>query len=108
MQSGRHQRRLIEPQTIEVDGYELTWEKRHLILPEGRRQPDGLSLSVWMRPGRTKELILDVLFEAYGLDGLPNPERGDAVLREAVRSALGAGWDPEARGGAFRHTPAPA
>ena len=108
MQSGRHQRRVNEPRRVEVDGVEFVWEKRHLILAEGRRHPDGLSLSVWMRPGRTKELVLDVRFDAFGLDAFPNDDRWDAVLREAIRSAISAGWDPESRGSSFRHTPLPA
>lgn len=105
MQSGRHQRRVNEPHEIAVEGYDLIWEKRHLIFAEGRRHPEGMSVSVWIRPGKTKELILDVLFNVYGLDELPNPERWDAVLQKALRSALDAGWDPESRGTAFRHTP---
>lgn len=74
---------------------------------EGRKELKGVSVSVWIRPGKTKELILDVLFDVYGLDRFPNPDRWNQVLARAIRSAMEAGWDPESRGAAFRHKPEP-
>ncbi len=105
MQRARHQKRVSEPNPINVDGFDLIWEKRHPIFLEGRKELRGLSLSVWIRPGKTKELILDVLFPVYGLDRLPNAERWNQVMAQAIRSAMAAGWDPESRGTAFRHQP---
>lgn len=106
MQSGRHQKRVSEPNPIAVDGFEMIWEKRHPIFLDWRKELKGVSVSVWIRPGKTKELILDVLFDVYGLERFPNPDRWNQVLAQAIRSAMEAGWDPESRGTAFRHTPA--
>ena len=106
MQSGRHQKRVSEPNPITVDGFDMIWEKRHPIFLDWRKELKGVSVSVWIRPGKTKELILDVLFSVYGLDRLPNTDRWNQVLALAIRSAMEAGWDPESRGAAFRHTAA--
>jgi hypothetical protein len=106
VQSGRHQKRVSEPHPFSVDGYDLIWEKRHPIFLDWRKQIMGVSVSVWIRPGKTKELVLDVLFSVYGLDRFPNADRWNEILALAVRSAMEAGWDPESRGAAFRHTPA--
>lgn len=105
MQSGRHQKRVSEPNPVTVDGFDLIWEKRHPIFLDWRKELKGVSVSVWIRPGKTKELILDVLFDVYGLERFPNPDRWNQVLAQAIRSAMGAGWDPESRGTAFRHKP---
>ena len=107
MESGKRQKRVSEPNPISVDGFDLIWEKRHPIFLDWRKELRGVSVSVWIRPGKTKELILDVHFATFGIDRMPNPDRWNQVLALAVRSAIEAGWDPESRGAAFRHTPAP-
>ncbi len=107
MESGKRQKRVSEPNPISVDGYDMIWEKRHPIFLDWRKELKGVSVSVWIRPGKTKELILDVHFATFGIDRMPNPDRWNQVLALAVRSAIEAGWDPESRGAAFRHTPAP-
>ena len=107
MESGKRQKRVSEPNPISVDGYDMIWEKRHPIFLDWRKELKGVSVSVWIRPGKTKELILDVHFATFGIDRMPNPDRWNQVLALAVRSAMEAGWDPESRGAAFRHTPAP-
>ena len=107
MESGKRQKRVSEPNPISVDGYDMIWEKRHPIFLDWRKELKGVSVSVWIRPGKTKELILDVHFATFGIDRMPNPDRWNQVLAMAVRSAIEAGWDPESRGAAFRHTPAP-
>ncbi|MBP6702635.1 MAG: hypothetical protein KBH14_04015 [Vicinamibacteria bacterium] len=107
MESGKRQKRVSEPNPISVDGYDMIWEKRHPIFLDWRKELKGVSVSVWIRPGKTKELILDVHFATFGVDRMPNPDRWNQVLALAVRSAMEAGWDPESRGAAFRHTPAP-
>ncbi len=103
MQSGRHQKRVSEPNPITVDGVALIWEKRHPIFLDWRKELKGVSVSVWVRPGKTKELILDVLFDQHGLDRMPNPDRWNLILAEVIRGAMAAGWDPDSRGTAFRH-----
>ena len=80
-------------------------EKRHPLFHEWRKEVKGVSVSVWRRPGRTKELILEVHFAVFGIDRLPNTDRWNEVLSRAIRSAMAAGWDPESRGSARRHTP---
>lgn len=107
MESGKRQKRVSEPNPISVDGFDLIWEKRHPIFLDWRKELKGVSVSVWIRPGKTKELILDVHFATFGIDRMPNPDRWNQVLALAVRSAIEAGWDPVSRGAAFRHTPAP-
>ena len=105
MQSARHQKRVSEPNPIAVDGFDLIWEKRHPIFLDWRKELKGVSVSVWIRPGKTKELVLDILFDVHGIDRMPNPERFNEILSGAIRSAIEAGWDPESRGAAFRHAP---
>ncbi len=106
MKSARHQKRVSEPNPITVDGLDLIWEKRHPVYLDWRKEVKGVSVSVWVRPGKTKELILDVHFAVFGIDRLPNPDRWNEVLAQAIRSAMEAGWDPMSRGSAVRHTPA--
>ena len=106
MEGGRRQKRVSEPNPVTVDGFDLIWEKRHPIFLDWRKELKGVSVSVWVRPGKTKELILDVLFDVYGLERFPNPDRWNQVLARAIRSAMDAGWDPESRGASFRHKPA--
>lgn len=103
LQSGKHHQRVNQPNILNFDGMELTWEKRHPIFLDWRKELKGISVSVWHRPGKTKELILDVHFVAYGLDHFPNLDRWNQVLTLAIRSAIDAGWDPESRGSKFRH-----
>ena len=66
----------------------------------------GISVSVWLQPERTRELILDFAFAAFDLNHPPSR----AVLAEAVKAATSAaiaarapaGWEPESRGRSFR------
>ena len=106
MQSGKHHQRVSQPNLLSYDGMELVWEKRHPLFFDWRKQLKGVSVSVWGKPGKTKELILDVHFGLYGIDHMPNADRWNQILSLAIRSAVDAGWDPESRGSAFRHTAA--
>ena len=106
MESGRRQKRVSEPNPIHIDGFDMIWEKRHPIFLDWRKELKGISVSVWIRPGKTKELILDMLFDRFGLERMPNTDRWNQVLALGVREAIEAGWDPESRGAAFRHTAA--
>ena len=105
LQSGKHHQRVSEPNLLAYDGMELTWEKRHPLFFDWRKQVKGVSVSVWARPGKTRELILDVPFGLYGMDHMPNPLRWNQILSLAIKSAVDAGWDPMSRGSAIRHTP---
>jgi hypothetical protein len=94
------------PNPITVGPFEMVWEKRHPIHSDWRKEVKGVSLSVWIRPGKTRELILDLHFEAFGIDRQPNADRWNEILNLGIKSAMDAGWDPESRGTAFRHTTA--
>lgn len=105
MNRARNQKRVSEPNLITVDGLAMIWEKRHPIFLDWRKELKGVSVSVWVRPGKTKELVLDVHFAVFDIDRIPNADRWNEVLGRAIRSAMEAGWDPLSRGSAFRHTP---
>lgn len=52
MESGKRQKRVSEPNPLSVDGYDLIWEKRHPIFLDWRKELKGVSVSVWIRPGK--------------------------------------------------------
>ena len=56
-----------------------------------------------LKPGRTRELILDLTMTLGPEDGAPPQARIIRALEDGIRSAREAGWDPESRGRAFRH-----
>jgi hypothetical protein len=87
---------------IEVDGTEYAWAQRHgwTVAAKGLKV---LSLSVSLRPARTRELILDLGLRISPEEGPPSEERVRRALEEGIREALDAGWDPESRGRAFRY-----
>ena len=91
-----------EATVISVDGTDYAWTYRHgfLVWGKGIR---AISLSVCLKPERTRELILDFTLEVNADDGPPPEKRLVRVLEAGIRSALDAGWDPESRGRAFRH-----
>ena len=88
-------------QTIEIDGVAYAWSQRHGWMVWGKGI-EAVSVSVSLRPGRTRELILDFTVNVEG-GASPNHDRLLRALEPAIRSALDAGWDPESRGRAFRH-----
>ncbi len=87
---------------VSVDGTRYAWSHRHgwMVWGKGIR---AISLSVCLRPERTRELILDFTLEVSPEDGLPADARVAQALEAGIRSALQAGWRPESRGRAFRH-----
>ena len=62
----------------------------------------AISISVSIRPGRTRELILDLTLELSPQDDAPSEARVARALEAGIRAARDAGWDPESRGRAFR------
>ena len=106
MKGARHQKRVSEPHLISVDGQDLIWEERHPLYREWTKELEGVSVSVWRRPGKTRELILDLNFAVFGVDRVPNLDRWNEILSRAIRSAMEAGWDPDSRGASRRHIPA--
>jgi hypothetical protein len=87
--------------TVSVDGTSYVWSYRHGWLVWGKGIK-AISVSVALKPQRTRELILDFTVKVAPDD----PRSGEAqvarALEGAIRKALEAGWDPESRGRAFR------
>ena len=87
--------------TVSVDGTAYAWSHRHGWLVWGKGVK-AISVSVALRPERTRELILDFTLKVGAEDPAPPEARVARALPGAIRSALAAGWDPESRGRAFR------
>jgi hypothetical protein len=88
--------------TVNVDGVDYAWSYRHGWVVWGKGVK-AVSLSVSLRPERTRELILDLTVEMEEDNVDPPEKRVLAALEPAIRAAIAAGWDPESRGRAFRH-----
>ena len=98
---GKAARSGAESRLVTVDETRYAWEYRHGWLVWGKGVK-ALSLSVSLRPGRTRELILDLTLKVGPEDGPPTEARVLRALESGIRSARDAGWDPESRGRAFR------
>ena len=99
---GAAARRGARVTTVSVDGVPYAWSYRHRWVVWGKGIK-AISVSVALRPERTRELILDFTV-SMDEDNVDPPEsRVLEALAPAIRSAIAAGWDPESRGRAFRH-----
>jgi hypothetical protein len=87
--------------TVTVDGTDYAWAYRHGWTVWGKGI-QAISLSVALKPERTRELILDFTVKVGADDAAPGEARVARALEAAVRAAIEAGWDPESRGRAFR------
>ena len=87
--------------TVSVDGTDYAWSYRHGWLVWGKGIK-AISVSVALKPERTRELILDFTLKVGAEDPTPPEARVARALEGAIRSAREAGWDPESRGRAFR------
>jgi hypothetical protein len=87
---------------VRVDGADYAWSYRHGWVVWGKGIK-AVSVSVSLRPERTRELILDFTVNVAEGDAAPPESRVLDALAAAIRSAIEAGWDPESRGRAFRH-----
>jgi hypothetical protein len=87
--------------TVSVDGTDYAWSYRHgwRVWGKGLKV---ISLSVALKPQRTRELILDFTVKVGAEGASPGEAQVARALEGAIRSALEAGWDPESRGRAFR------
>lgn len=88
---------------LSVDGAAYSWEYRHQWFVQREKSLRTISVSVTLDPGRHRELILELSFTVPGLERNPPDARLAAVVREGIRGAREAGWDPESRGRAFRY-----
>ncbi|MBZ5629543.1 MAG: hypothetical protein LAO06_11835 [Acidobacteriia bacterium] len=89
-------------ETVTVDGEEYRWQRRHGWVVDMDVGIKGISISVWLEPGKTRELIVDFPFSVYGLDRSPKRAALIAALSPAIKAAIDAGWRPESRGRTFR------
>jgi hypothetical protein len=87
---------------IVIGDEEYRWRFRHggvVVRGVGLK---GFSVSVWRKPDRTRELILDFPFSQLGENRSPVGKALLAVLPTAIQAAIDAGWDPDSRGRTFR------
>lgn len=89
-------------QTLTVDGIEYSWEYRHGWGVDWGVGLRGASVSVCLRPARTRELIVDFPFSAFGVKTSPKHSVLIRHLAAAIRTALSSGWEPKSRGKEFR------
>src|SRR5258706_10739584 len=83
--------------TVSVDGTAYAWSYRHGWLVWGKGIK-AISVSVALKPLRTRELILDFTVKVANEDPAPGEARVARALEGAIRSALEAGGGPEAPG----------
>lgn len=87
---------------IVIGDEEYFWRFRHgLIIVRGIGLK-GVSISVWRKPERTRELILDFPVSLFGGNRSPGEKALLEVLQPAIQTAIDAGWDPDSRGRTFR------
>src|ERR1051326_3049542 len=91
-----------EYEAISIDGEEYRWELRHGGVYDKDDGLKGVSVSVWRKPLRTRELILDLPYSFFGQQKAPKANTLLPVLREHIPAAIEAGWDPDSRGKTFR------
>lgn len=105
MISGKLRKKAARPgaahDTVTVDGTTYAWSHRHGKVDWDRRV-DLRSLSVALSPGRTRELVLEVVLKVEDGRSAPSPARVQQALEDGIRAARAAGWEPESRGRAFR------
>lgn len=99
---GQAARRGAAVTTVSVDGVEYAWSYRHGWVVWGKGVK-AVSLSVSLKPERTRELRLDFTVQLDDEDPTPSEAKVIEALPEAIRAAIAAGWDPESRGRAFRY-----
>jgi hypothetical protein len=87
---------------IVIGEEECFWRFRHGCVVGYEVERKGISISVWRKPDRTRELILDFPFSLFGKDRSPGKKALLAVLPSAIQAAMDAGWDPDSRGCTFR------
>ena len=92
----------IAAERIVISDEEYFWHFRHGCVVDYEAGRKGISISVWRKPERTRELILDFPFSLFGRNRSPGKKALLAVLLPAIQAAVDAGWDPDSRGSAFR------
>lgn len=62
----------------------------------------GLSVSISVEPGRTRELVIEFPFQTYHFQPPADQGEFEKRLRAAIEAAMEAGWRPVSRGKAFQ------
>ena len=88
--------------TLTVRGAEYFWEYRHSWRFDSGLGLCGPSVVVYLRPTRTRDLIIDFPISTFGMKGKPPNAVLVGHLTSVIRSAFAAGWEPESRGKPFR------
>jgi hypothetical protein len=92
----------VSLEKITVAEVEYSWQLRHAWRADPDIGMEGISVSVWLRPGFTRELVIDFPFSEFGLDRSPKRAKLVAALMAAIRASIAAGWRPESLGSVFR------
>jgi hypothetical protein len=87
---------------IVIGDEEYFWRFRHGCVVGYEVERKGVSVSVWRKPDRTRELILDFPFSLFAENRSPQKKALLAVLPPAIQAAIDTGWDPDSRGRTFR------
>jgi hypothetical protein len=95
-------KKAIAADRIVISDEEYFWRFRHGCVADHEAGLKGVSISVWRRPDRTRELILDFPFSLFGRNRSPGKKALLAVLPPAIKAATDAGWDSDSRGCTFR------
>ena len=98
----RMTKKAIEADKIAMGDEEYSWRFRHGSVVGYEVDRKGVSISVWRKQERTRELILDFPFSLFAKNRSPGKKALLAVLPPAIQAAIEAGWDPDSRGCTFR------
>jgi len=81
---------------------DLQWRVRHWGgASNAYENHRGISVSVCVEPGRTKELLVEFAFTDYFFKAPPQQAPFERRLRSAVEAAIAEGWRPLSRGRAY-------
>ncbi len=88
---------------IDVDSYALNWRiLRHAHATTTSQNSAGMSVSVYLVEGKTKELIIDFPVIDHNYVRPKNTTNFEKQLLVCIKQALEEGWDPEKRGKPYK------
>ena len=87
---------------MRVGDNDLQWHVRHWGgASNAYENHRGISVSVCVEPGKTKELLIEFSFTDYFFTAPPQQAPFEKRLRIAIETAIEVGWSPLARGKAY-------
>ena len=96
-------------ESIILSEIEYFWYLRHWALPVNRSNPyekeTGISVGVWLKPKKTRELIIDFNFDDYYFDKPDLKMELEPRVIQSINEAIEDGWDPESRGKPYGYLP---